>query len=79
MLLAMGSLTMCLYNQAKSIHLQENISDLARCQSHIVDILQEHEVAIHVLQHNVNTIHDSFSQITNIIKIIKESFNFINP
>jgi hypothetical protein len=66
-LFAMGSLTMSLFNQAEIIHLQGAVSDLATRQNHIVDILQEHEVAIHALQHDVTTIRDSFTQIANLV------------
>ena len=66
LLLGIGSLTLSLFNQAEIMHLQGSISTLATQQSHIVDILQEHEVAIHSLRHDISKIRDGFLTIINI-------------
>ena len=68
MLLAITSITMSLFNQAEIIHLQGEISDMVSKQNHIVDILQEHEVAIHTLQHDVLKIRDGFLSLSNIVE-----------
>jgi hypothetical protein len=39
LLLAMGSITMSLFNQAEILHLQGEMSDIVTRQHHIVDIL----------------------------------------
>jgi hypothetical protein len=51
---------MFLFNQAEIMHLQGEISDLVTKHNHIVDIVQEHEVAILMLQHEVLKIRDGF-------------------
>ena len=68
LLLAMGSITMSLFNQAEILHLQGEMSDIVTRQHHIVDILQEHEVAIHTLQHDVVTIRDQFLAVINMVE-----------
>jgi hypothetical protein len=58
LLLGIGSLTLSLFNQEEILHLQGSISTLAKQQSYIVDILQEHQVAIHSLCHDISKIRD---------------------
>lgn len=53
MLLAITSLTMSLFNTAEIMHLQSSISSVVTRQQHITDILQEHEVSIHNVEHNI--------------------------
>ena len=67
LLLAIGSITMSLFNQAEILHLQGQMSDVVTRQNHIVDILQEHEVSIHTLQHDVMQIRDGFISLANIV------------
>ena len=67
LLLAMGSLTMSLFNQAEILHLQGTVSNIATRQNHIVDILQEHEVDIHKLKHDVANIKDGFTSLANVV------------
>ena len=68
LLLAISSLTMSLFNQAEILLLQGEVSDIATRQNHIVDILQEHEVAVHNLQHDVVAIRDGFLSLTNMVE-----------
>ena len=68
LLLAIGSITMSLFNQAEILHLQGEMSDVVTRQHHIIDILQEHEVAIHTLQHDVVSIRDNFLAVINIVE-----------
>ena len=68
LLLALGSLSMSIFNQAEIIHLHGEISDVVTRQTHIVDILQEHEVAVHQLQHDVLQIRDGFLSLANIVE-----------
>ena len=67
LLLAIGSLSISLFNQAEILHLQGSVSNVIARQNHIVDILQEHEVAIHDLKHDVLAIQDGFSSMANIV------------
>ena len=60
LLLAISSLSLSLFNSAELLHLHGQISDIVTKQNHIVDILQEHEVSIHQLQHDVLSIRDGF-------------------
>jgi hypothetical protein len=53
MILAITSLTMSLFNTAEIMHLQSSISSVVTRQQHITDILQEHEVSIHNVEHNI--------------------------
>ena len=68
LLLAIGSISLSLFNQAEILHLQGEISDVVTRQNHIVDILQEHEVAVHKLQHDVLQIRDGFISLSNIVE-----------
>ena len=63
----MGSLTMSLFNQAEILHLRGTVGDIATRQNHIMDILQEHEVDIHKLKHDVANIKDGFTSLTNVV------------
>jgi hypothetical protein len=67
LLLAMGSLTMSLFNQAEILHLQGTVSDIATRQQHIVDILQEHEIDIHKLKNEVVSISEGFTSLSNVV------------
>ena len=67
LLLAIGSIALSLFNQGEILHLQGQISDVVTRQHHIVDILQEHEVAVHNLQHDVLSIRDGFLSLANIV------------
>ena len=66
LLVAIGSLTMSLFNQAEIIHLRGSLSDVIGKQSHIIDILQEQEIAIHTVRHDISKIRDGFLQVINI-------------
>ena len=66
LLLGIGSLTLSMFDQAEKLHLQGSISTLFTQQSHIVDILLEHEVAIHSLRHDIPKTRDGFLTIINI-------------
>jgi hypothetical protein len=48
MLLAISTITISLFNQAEILHLQGEISDIVSKHNHRVDIVQEHEAALHV-------------------------------
>jgi hypothetical protein len=50
MLVAISSITMSLFNQAEILHLQGKISDIVSKHNHLVDIVQEHEVALPTLK-----------------------------
>lgn len=66
LLLSIGSLTMSLFNQAEIMHLQGAVSDIVGKQSHIIDILQEHEIAIHAVRHDISKIRDGFLRVINV-------------
>ena len=68
MLLAISSITMSLFNQAEILHLQGEISDIVSKHNHLVDIVQEHEVALHTLKHDVLKIKDGFISLANIVE-----------
>ncbi len=68
MLLAVTSLTMSLFNTAEIMHLQSSISNVVTRQQHITDILQEHEVSIHNIAHNVDSLKEEFIKAVNVIE-----------
>ena len=68
LMVALGALSMSVFNQAQILHLQSSISDLTYQQDHIIDILQDHEVSINTLQHDFSKIRDGFLTIINIVE-----------
>jgi len=68
MLLAITSLTMSLFNTAEIMHLQSSISSVVTRQQHITDILQEHEVSIHNVEHNIASLKEEFIKAVNVIE-----------
>jgi len=68
MLLAITSLTMSLFNTAEIMHLQSSISSVVTRQQHITDILQEHEVSIHNIEYNIDSLKEEFIKAVNIIE-----------
>ena len=65
LLMAIGSLSLSLFNQAEILHLQASMSNIMDQQHHMIDILQEHEVAIHNVQHDISKIRDGFLILIN--------------
>ena len=58
---------MSLFNQAEILHLQGQMRDVVTPQNHIVDILQDHEVAIQHLKHDIVSIRDGFLSLANMV------------
>lgn len=67
MIMALTSMTMSLFNSAEILHLQASLSSVTNRQNHIADILQEHEVAIHDVKHDLQIIKETFIKIANIV------------
>ena len=65
LLVALGSLSMSLFNQAEILHLQSSVSNIMDQQHHMIDILQEHEISIHNVQQDVSKIRDGFLNLIN--------------
>ena len=65
LLVALGSLSVGLFNQAEILHLQSSVSNIMDQQNHMIDILQEHEIAIHNVQHDISKIRDGFLVLIN--------------
>ena len=65
LLVALGSLSMSIFNQAEILQLQASVSNVIENQHHLVDILQEHEVAIHDVRHDISKIRDGFLILIN--------------
>ena len=63
--MALGSLSVGLFNQAEILHLQSSVSNIMDQQNHMIDILQEHEIAIHNEQHDISKIRDGFLVLIN--------------
>jgi hypothetical protein len=68
LLLAIGSISLGLFNQAEILHLQASMSNIIDQQNHIIDILQEHEVSIHNVQQDVSKIRDAFLIINEMVQ-----------
>ena len=68
MLMAMTSLTMSLFNTGEIFLLQASMSDVISRQHHITDILQEHEISIQQIKHDVGTIRDGFIKTINVVE-----------
>lgn len=67
--IATTSLAVGLYNTAEIAHLKASMSDVIDRQHHITDILQEHEVSIHNVQHNLDNIK---RELTTAIMVIED-------
>jgi hypothetical protein len=65
LLVAIGSLSMSIFNQAEILHLQSSMSNVIDTQHQLVNILQEHETAIHEVQHDISKIRDGFLILIN--------------
>jgi hypothetical protein len=68
LMVALGALSMSVFNQAQILHLQSSLSSITDNQEHIVNVLQDHEVAINTLQHDFLKIRDGFLTIINIVE-----------
>jgi hypothetical protein len=63
--IATTSLAIGIGNTAAIIGLKASLSDAVTRQHHITDILQEHEVSIHNVQHNLDVVKSSVMDIAN--------------
>ena len=63
--IATTSLAIGIGNTAAIIGLKSSLSDVVTRQHHITDILQEHEVSIHNVQHNLDVVKSSVMDIAN--------------
>ena len=68
LMIALGSLSISLFNTAEILRLQASVSQLQGQQDQIINILQDHEIAINTLQHDFLKIRDGFISIVNIIE-----------
>ena len=75
-ILALTSLSVGLYNTAEIHHLQASLSDVVTRQHHITDILQEHEVSIHHIAHNIDEMKLQMKRTIGVIEDIdaKQAF-----
>ena len=75
-ILALTSLSIGLYNTAEILHLKASLSDVVTRQHHITDILQEHEVSIHNIAHNVDEMKIQMKRAVGVIEDIdpKQAF-----
>lgn len=69
LIVALTSLSIGLYNTAEIIQLKGSLSDVVTRQHHITDILQDHEVALHHVQHNVD---DMKSQMVRTMMVVED-------
>ena len=67
--MATTSLAVGLYNTAEIAKLKASMSDIVYRQHHITDILQEHEVSIHNVQHNLDTMK---TELTATIMVVED-------
>lgn len=67
LLMAITSLNNSIFNTAEILHLKSSLSDVVTRQHHITDILQQHEVSIHNVQHDLSVIKEQFLKTVNII------------
>lgn len=63
--IATTSLAIGIGNTAAIVGLKASISDIVTRQHHITDILQDHEVSIHNVQHNLDVVKSSVVDIAN--------------
>jgi len=75
-ILALTSLSIGLYNTAEIIQLKASLSDVVTRQHHITDILQEHEVSIHNIAHNVDEMKLQLKRAVGVVEEIdaKQAF-----
>lgn len=75
-ILALTSLSVGLYNTAEILHLKASMSDVVTRQHHIADILQDHEISIHNLAHNVDEMKIQMKRTIGVIEDIdaKQAF-----
>ena len=63
LLVALGSLSLGILNRAELMSLHASVSTIATQQNHIIDILQEHEISIHKVQHNMEIIRAGLEKV----------------
>ena len=68
LLIALGSLSLSILNRAELMSLHASVSNIATQQTHIVDILQEHEVSIHKVKHDMQIIRAGLEQVMNTVE-----------
>lgn len=68
--MATTSLAVGLYNTAEIAKLKASMSDIVDRQHHITDILQEHEVSIHNVQHNLDTMKTELEATVMVVEDI---------
>ena len=66
--MAMTSLTMSLFNSAEILQLRASLSDVVSRQHHITDILQDHEISITQVKHDLNIMRTEFIKTINAIE-----------
>lgn len=65
LMVALGALSLGTFNRADLMLLHNSVSNIAMKQDHIIDILQEHEVSIHKVQHDMQTIKKALEMVIN--------------
>ena len=68
LLVALGALSLGTLNRADLMMLHASVSNIATRQTHIIDILQEHEIQIHKVQHNVIEIKKALETVINTVE-----------
>jgi len=66
--IATTSLAISISNMAAIVGLKASLSDISTHQHHIMDILQEYEVSIHNIQHNLDVVKNRVVDIANHIR-----------
>lgn len=65
LMVALGALSLGTFNRADLMLLHASVSNIAMKQNHIIDILQEHEVSIHKVQHDMQAITTALEMVIN--------------
>ena len=65
LMVALGALSLGTFNRADLMILHTSVSNIAMKQDHIIDILQEHEVSIHKVKHDMQTIRTALEMVIN--------------
>jgi len=76
-ILATASLAVGLLNTAQILHLRSSLSNVVTRQHYITNILQDHEVSIHNIAHNLEEIKDQFKRTVMVIEDIDATSAFM--
>ena len=67
LLVALGAMSLGILNRAELMSLHASVSTIATQQNHIIDILQEHEVSIHKVKHDMQIIIAGLEKVMNTV------------